>query len=418
MEEEIKNNIDQPEQLEQLYRSDKKQFAQAFQRLTKDIGNKDLIGFWSARLALDHPKESMEKNKQNKIYLLLIACLFTGFLIKLPQLFSIPLDDYFFFQKNVGLIVLLGLSIYSFLTKMTLNNKQLLQATALFVVSAVYINLLPSNSSSSVNLAHVHLPLFLWCLYGLIFIDFDLHNKAKRMDYIKYNGDIAILTAIILISGGILTGVTLGLFAAIDLKIEDFYFDYIVVPGLVSSPIVATYVVKNFPSVTNKIAPIIAHIFSPIVLLTLVIYLISIALTGKDPYNDRDFLIVFNGMLIGVMGIIVFSVAETSIKRKQRFNELTLFSLSIVTLIIDIIALSAIVYRLGEFGFTPNRTVALGANLLIFGHLLLIMMHLYKVVFRGKEIKTVEMTIANYLPFYSIWTIFVTFALPFLFGLN
>ena len=64
-----------------------------------------------------------------------------------------------------------------------------------------------------------------------------------------------------LISGGILTGVTLGLFAAIDLKIEDFYFDYIVVPGLVSSPIVATYVVKNFPSVTNKIAPIIAHIF-------------------------------------------------------------------------------------------------------------------------------------------------------------
>ena len=301
---------------------------------------------------------------------------------------------------------------------MTLNNKQLLQATALFVVSAVYVNLLPSNSSSSVNLAHVHLPLFLWCLYGLIFIDFELHNKAKRMDYIKYNGDIAILTAIILISGGILTGVTLGLFAAIDLKIEDFYFDYIVVPGLVSSPIVATYVVKNFPSVTNKIAPIIAHIFSPIVLLTLVIYLISIALTGKDPYNDRDFLIVFNGMLIGVMGIIVFSVAETSIKRKQRFNELTLFSLSIVTLIIDIIALSAIVYRLGEFGFTPNRTVALGANLLIFGHLLLIMMHLYKVVFRGKEIKTVEMTIANYLPFYSIWTIFVTFVLPFLFGLN
>ena len=99
MEEEIKNNIDQPEQLEQLYRSDKKQFAQVFQRLTKDIGNKDLIGFWSARLALDHPKESLEKNKQNKIYLLLIACLFTGFLIKLPQLFSIPLDDYFFFQK-------------------------------------------------------------------------------------------------------------------------------------------------------------------------------------------------------------------------------------------------------------------------------------------------------------------------------
>ncbi len=418
MEEEIIKNINQPAQLEQLYRSDKKQFAQAFHNLPEEMADTSLHRFWSTRLAVDHPKGSLIERKENKVYLLLIACLLSGFLIKLPQLFSINLDDYFFFQKNIGLIVLLGLSVYAFLTKISLDNKQLIKAVIIFVVSAIYINLLPSNSSSSINLAHVHLPLFLWCLYGLIFIDFDLHNKARRMDYIKYNGDIAILTAIILISGGILTGVTLGLFAAIDLKIEEFYFDYIVVPGLVSAPIVATYVVKNFPSVTNKIAPIIASIFSPIVLITLVIYLISIVLTGKDPYNDRDFLIVFNGMLIGVMGIIVFSVAETSIKRKQRFNELTLFSLSIITLIIDIIALSAIVYRLGEFGFTPNRTVALGANLLIFGHLILIMVNLYKVVFHGKDIKTVEMTIANYLPIYSVWTLFVTFLLPFLFGLN
>ena len=418
MEEEIIKNIDQPAKLEQLYRSDKKQFAQTFHNLPEERTDTNLHHFWLARLAVDHPKESLVERKENKVYLLLIACLLSGFLIKLPQLFSINLDDYFFFQKNIGLIVLLGLSVYAFLTKTSLDNKQLIKAAIIFAVSAIYINLLPSNSSSSVNLAHVHLPLFLWCLYGLIFIDFNLHNKARRMDYIKYNGDIAILTAIILISGGILTGVTLGLFAAIDLKIEEFYFDYIVVPGLVSSPIVATFVVKNFPSVTDKIAPIIARIFSPIVLITLVVYLISIALTGKDPYNDRDFLIVFNGMLIGVMGIIVFSVAETSIKRKQRFNEFTLFSISIVTLIIDLIALSAIVYRLGEFGFTPNRTVALGANLLIFGHLILIMMNLFKVVFRGENIKTVEMTIANYLPIYSVWTLFVTFVLPFLFGLD
>ena len=37
-------------------------------------------------------------------------------------------------------------------------------------------------------------------------------------NYVFYNGDIAILAAIILIAGGILTGITLGLFSAIDLK--------------------------------------------------------------------------------------------------------------------------------------------------------------------------------------------------------
>ena len=67
MEEEIKNNIEQPEQLEQLYRSDKKQFAQAFQRLTKDIGNKDLIGFLVSPFSPRSPQGiyGEEQAKQN-----------------------------------------------------------------------------------------------------------------------------------------------------------------------------------------------------------------------------------------------------------------------------------------------------------------------------------------------------------------
>ena len=313
----------------------------------------------------------------------------------------------------------MGLSAYSFLTKIQINFKHLITSIIVFGLSAIYINLLPSNREShSINLAYIHMPLFIWCLYGLIFIDFDTKDKSKWIDYIKYNGDVAILAAIILIAGGVLTGVTLGLFSAIDLKIERFYFDYIVILGLVSSPIVATYIVKNFPLVTNKIAPIIASIFSPLVLITLVIYLISIVLTGKDLYNDRDFLMIFNLMLLGVMAIIVFSVSGTSVNKKQRFSELTLFALSIITLIVDLVALSAILYRLGEFGFTPNRTAVLGSNLLILGNLVLIMIDLYKVVFKGKEIKTVELTISKYLPIYTVWTIFVTFLLPFIFGLK
>lgn len=81
-----------------------------------------------------------------------------------------------------------------------------------------------------------------------------MKDKYRRIDFIKYNGDMAILASIILIAGGILTFITIGLFSVIDLEIEKFYFDYIVIIGLVSSPIVATYIVKNFPAVTNKIA--------------------------------------------------------------------------------------------------------------------------------------------------------------------
>ena len=356
---------------------------------------------------------------KSDLLFLLLACLLAGVLIKLPLLFGFDPDQSEFYMKNGGIILFMGLSAYAFLMKEKIRVKQLLVTLPIFALSALYINLLPGGEeSNSVVLAYIHLPLLMWCLYGLIYLDFDVRKQLKRIDYIRYNGDLAILTAIILIAGGMLTAITIGLFSAIDMRIEQFYMENVAIVGLVSAPIVATFIIRTFPAVTNKIAPIIASIFSPLVLITLVVYLISIIVTGKDPYDDREFLLVFNLMLLGVMAIIVFSVTGTSVNKRQRFNEWTLFILSAVTLIVNLIALSAIIYRLGEFGFSPNRVAVIGSNLLIFVHLLLIMIDLYKVIWRGKEIKTVELTIAKYLPIYAAWTIFVIFILPFLFGMR
>ena len=355
METQIKENMDNPVQLEKLYRSDKKSFEKAFFEIYPEIAHHQIADFWKARLEPDPLSKS--DVRRTDIYFLVVTCLITGFLVKLPQVFDFNPVDNLFYEKNVGLIVLAGLSVFSFLTANQLKIKNLIISVVIFILSAVYINLLPTGGEhNSVVLAYLHLPLFLWCLYGLIYINFNTKDKLKRMEYVRYNGDMAILIAIILIAGGILTALTLGLFSAIDLKIERFYFDYIVIPGLVVSPVVATYIVKNFPSITSKIAPVIAGIFSPLVLITLTAFLISVFVTGKDPYNDRDFLLIFNLMLFGVMAVVVFSVSGLSVNRKYSLKVLILFALSIVTLVVDLIALSAILYRLGEFGFTPNRT--------------------------------------------------------------
>jgi hypothetical protein len=224
--------------------------------------------------------------------------------------------------------------------------------------------------------------------------------------------------ALILIAGGILTGTTIGLFNAINIHIEKFYMDNVVMVGLVSAPIVTKYIIENYITLTNKIAPIIAGIFSPLVLITLIIYLIAIAVSGKDPYNDRDFLLIFNIMLLGVMGIIVFSISETSAKKKQKINEMLLFILSIITLIIDIIALSAIFYRLREYGISPNKLAVMGSNILILVNIVLIMIDLNKINFRRADISKVELTISKYLPVYIIWLLIVVFGFPVLFGMK
>jgi len=97
---------------------------------------------------------------------------------------------------------------------------------------------------------------------------------------------------------------------------------------------------------------------------------------------------------------------------------LVLFILSIVTLLINLIALSAIFYRLGEFGLTPNRLAILVSNILIFVNLIMITIDLYKINFKKAELEKVELTISKYLPVYVIWVLIVVFGFPLFFGMK
>jgi hypothetical protein len=321
------------------------------------------------------------------------------------------------YEKNAAIIIFFGLTLFIVWTHKIFELKRLVQIFGAFLLASIYVNIIASDTNGDIiNLIFIHLPLLFWFIFRLVYIDFNLKNKIKRIEFIRYNGDLAILMALIVIAGGILTGITIGLFGAIGINIENFYFENIVIVGAVSVPIVATYIIKNYTALTNKIAPIIANIFSPLGLITALIFLIALAISGKDLYSDREFLLIFNVMLVGVMAVIVFSISETSTTGKQRFNETTLFILSVVTGVIDLIALSTIFYRLRTFGLTPNRLSVLGSNILILGNLILIILDLYIVNFKKSNIREVELTIAKYLPVYLIWILFVVFGFPLLFG--
>ena len=418
MKEIIKEHINNPEKLEQLYQDDRKVFESAFEEVYSDIEKSELSKFWKIRLDYNKLPEKIKKASLPDIFILISVCLLTGFLIKIPDIFNIKMIEVFYL-KNAGIIVFSGLTIYVVWTNKIFDLKKLTFIMFAFLILILYVNILPSvKDRDSINLVYIHLPLLLWSIFGLIFIDFNLKDKLRRIEYIRYNGDLAILMAIMVIAGGILTGITIGLFHAIGINIENFYMKNVVIVGAVSVPIVATYITKNYTVLTNKLAPVIANIFSPLVLLTAIIFLLALTITGKELNSDRNFLLIFNIMLLGVMAVIVFSISETSTIRKQKFNEVILFILSIITVIIDLIALSAILYRLGNFGITPNRIAVLASNILILANLVLLVIDLYKVNFKKALITEVELTIAKYLPVYLIWILFVVFGFPLIFGME
>jgi hypothetical protein len=418
MKEKIKEQINNPEKLEKLYHDDRIAFESGFEEIYSEIEKSELSKFWKIRLDYDKLPDKIKKSSLPDIFILISSCLITGFLIKIPDIFNVRMTEIFYW-KNSGIIVFFGLTLYIAWTNKFLELKRLIPVLVAFLILTLYVNLLPSvTDSNSINLVYIHLPLLMWCIFGLVYIEFNLTDKIRRIEYIRYNGDLAILMAIIVIAGGILTGITVGLFDAIGINIKAFYMKNVVIIGAVSVPIVATFITKNYTVLTNKIAPIIANIFSPLVLLTAMIFLVALAISGKDPYRDREFLMIFNIMLLGVMAVIVFSISETSVTGKQKFNEMILFFLSIITVIIDLIALSAIFYRLGTLGITPNRLAVLGSNILILGNLSLLIIDLYKVNFKKALIREVDLTIAKYLPVYLIWILLVVFGFPLIFGMR
>ena len=222
-----------------------------------------------------------------------------------------------------------------------------------------------------------------------------VNNEEKRLSFLKYNGDLVVLTTLILIAGGILTGLTIGLFKLIGFNIERFYFENIVIFGLPAAPILGSYLTQTNPQLVGKVSPVIAKLFSPLVLVTLIIYLVAMVYSGKDPYNDREFLMVFNALLIGVMAIIFFSVAEATKSSKRATEIWVLLLLSALTVIVNGIALSAILFRISEWGLTPNRTAVLGGNVLILINLLLVTAQLFRVLSKKGNITNVGNAIAR-----------------------
>lgn len=412
MKDQILQHIDDPRELERMYRTNKAPFRRAFGTLYPELRGNTLADFWNERL--NYESDEINWGTRRELVLVIGAALVAGFIAKMPALFSI--SEEFFYPRNIGFIFLPLLTAY-FAWKNKLEAKRMILISGVMLASLIYINVLPAPAQSdTLILACIHLPLLLWVLLGSAFVGNNLEDYPRRLDFLKYNGDLVVMTTLIVIAGGIMTGITIGLFQLIGFNIEKFYFENVVVFGLPAAPILGTYLTQTNPQLVGKVSPVIAKLFSPLVLVMLFIYLVAMVYSGKDPYNDREFLLIFNALLIGVMAIIFFSIAETTRTAKSGAETWILFLLSAVTILVNGIALSAILFRISEWGITPNRAAVLGGNVLILLNLLGVTAQLFQVLFRKAPVEGVGRVIAFFLPIYFAWTIVVTFLFPFLFG--
>lgn len=349
---------------------------------------------------------------KKELVLVIILSALAGMMIKLPTWLNWYED--IFFRRNFTFFFLPGMSIY-FGIKNKFSRLQLSYLIGSAILSAIYLNAIPGNDSNDAFIMScIHMVILWFFILGISYVGSLNKFLDKRVAFIKYLGELAIIGGIMMAAIGVLSGMTIALFSVIELHIEEFYFKNIAIWGMVAVPFIGSSLLYHNPNLLANIPSFIARIFSPLVLIMLSIYLIAILYTGKDPYNDREFLMIFNLLLLGVMALIVFSTGF-NYQRMPRFQSLVLFLLAGITLLICGIALSAILFRIVEWGITANRIAVLGSNMLILVHLLLVFKSLYGYHFQKNENNSLVQSIAIYLPVYLVWLIFVSFFFPLLF---
>lgn len=409
----IIENMDNPHELERMYRKDPKAFKKSFSQAWEQNSNSQVLGIWYERL---HFKE---KGNTEKTTLFQKGFLFMGLLAILAGI-STRVIFHFVEQEAIAPINL-AFGVIPFIAAYFIYNNTpkkgiIYFLAAFFLISGVYLNMLPLNYKDSVILVYLHLPILLWVMLGLAFTGNEYSKGSTRLAYIKFNLEYCLLYASMAVSGMILAVLTMRLFSFVDLDIGEFYFSNVVLFGAAALAIVAAYLVlMNFKFAKN-ITPYIAKIFSPLVLITLLIYLITVISVGKNPFLDRNFLMAFNGILLGVLAVTIFSIVESDSDEKKSISDYINFALIVLALIIDTVALSAIVFRLSSYGITPNRLAVLGVNILIWANLIWIMFSYTRFLQNKSGPTAIQDAVTKYLPIYGLWAAFVIFTFPIIFN--
>jgi hypothetical protein len=150
--------------------------------------------------------------------------------------------------------------------------------------------------------------------------------------------------------------------------------------------------------------------------MVLLVFLATMAWTGRPIDIKRDVLIAFDLLLVVVVGLVLYSASARDPEAPPNLFDVLQLVLIVSALAVDIVALAAIASRISEFGLTPNRVSALGENLILLVNLAW-SAWLCAAFLRGREpFRALEAWQTAYLPVYSIWAALVVVLFPPLFA--
>lgn len=316
--------------------------------------------------------------------------------------------------RNASLLVLPLLAGF-FAVRRRLGRRDWLVAALPIALGALCINVYPfADEGATEVLAIGHLAVLLWCAVAYPYSGALLRSHERRMDFVRFSGEWVIYYALIAIGGGVLMGLTAGVLEPAGIDAERV-IEWVIPMGAAGAVIVAAWLVESKQHVVENMAPVLTMIFTPLFALMLLLSAIVYAFTGLSGDFDREVLAVFDVLLVSVLGLVLYGTSAREPSRRAGWMDRIQLVAVVSALLLDAIALGAMVGRVGDLGFTPNRTVALGLNLLLLVNLAGTAWFSLRFL-TGRSLQhPLERWQMSYLPIFAAWAATVVVALPIIF---
>jgi hypothetical protein len=329
-----------------------------------------------------------------------------------------PDEEPTWLARNATLLVLPFLAAY-FARRRQLDIRHWLVAAVPFVLAALVVNLYPWGADSDTEaLVILALPVALWFVVAYPYMSGTIGSHERRMDFVRFTGEWFIYYVLIALGGGVLMGLIAGIFEPTGVDVDQIAA-WVLPSGAAGAVIVAAWLVESKQRVVENMAPVLTMLFTPLFAVMLACAAVVYAVSGLGDAFDRELLTVFDALLVVVLALVLYgmSARDPSTSSPDWMDGIQLIAV-VSALVLDLMVLGTMIARIGDLGFSPNRTAALGLNLVLLVNLAGAAWLAARFLKRRSSLHRLERWQTTYLPVLALWAATVVVVFPPLFGFD
>ncbi len=271
----------------------------------------------------------------------------------------------------------------------------------------------------------LHLGLLAWAGVGVVALAKSA-SAPNGFAFLAKSLEAFVVAGLLAIAGGLFTAITFGLFSALGIQPPQWAVRLFIAGGAGLIAVVAVALVydpaaepaqQSFDEGLSKLVALLMRLLLPLTVGVLLVYLAFIPFNWREPFENREVLVVFNAMLFAVLALLMGATpvhgGDLS-ERGQTWLRRGVIALAALALLVSLYALAAILYRTAIDRMTPNRLAFIGWNVVNITILALVLIQQARAG-RERWLPAMHKAFAAGTLLYVAWSLVGLLALPWLF---